>query len=145
MIVVQMLIKRTSALLLPMRLLLVRAFHSFNKFSISVCTTGRCLITIPQMMSSDTASYPWIILFRVSTSFLEFVIRIVSSRFKILLIASPMISTFLSTALLVRKSVWYFKNSLSVLKKTLDFHNSIQNIIEPCFQIIVHTQAVFVD
>jgi hypothetical protein len=54
---------------------------------------------IPQMISSDTLSYPWIILFLVSTIFLEFEISIALSAFKILFIASPIIPIFLSTAL----------------------------------------------
>jgi hypothetical protein len=79
-------------------------FYMLINVCISVCKTGRCRITIPQITLSETESYPWIILFLVSTIFLEFVIVRVLSRFKILLMASPIISIFLSIAHLVRKS-----------------------------------------
>ena len=79
---------------------------------ISFSNFGMSLVMTDQIISSDTVSYPWIILFLVSTILRVFVMFIPGSMLNILLTASPMISIFLSIARLPFMSFWNTKKLL---------------------------------
>lgn len=84
----------------------VDSAYFFNSSSISVSKLPNSLTTIAQIISSETLSYPWIILFPVSIIFLTLVKGKSGFTLIILFTASPIISMFLYMALFVFRSRW---------------------------------------
>src|SRR5690554_480030 len=78
------------------------------------------------------------ILFLVSTIFLEFSILILGSAFRILLTASPIIPTFRSIALFVFRSFRNLKKSLLSGRKKFDLFDGLFDIGKPGPDIIFH-------
>lgn len=93
-------------------MVLLLLVHYFFKSFISFLSSGSSLKIIVQITSSEMLSYSWEILFLVPIIFWAFFISILQcSCFEIRLIASPIISMFLSTAFFVLRSFWYSKKS----------------------------------